>query len=141
MMRTYGVISAVISLLTFVPAYAQNPQPVAIENPPSHYSLQRAALLSQAAVIEENLSELRKVYKENYPDIRSLKVQLDNLRDQVVALEKQEVPTRAILDQQIAEAESRQSLLRKVYKENYPDIRTLEIQLQTLRDQRSSAVK
>ena len=141
MMRTYAVIS-VISLLTFVPAYAQNPRPAAIESAPSSLAVQKAALLNQAAAIEENLNELRKVYKENYPDIRSLKMQLATLRDQVVvALEKQEAPTLAILDRQIAEDESRLSELHRVYKETYPDIRTLEIQLQTLRDQRNAAVK
>ena len=140
MMRTYAVIS-VIFLLTFVPAYAQNPRPAAIESAPSSLAVQKAALLNQAAAIEENLNELRKVYKENYPDIRSLKMQLETLRDQVVALEKQEAPTLAILDRQIAEDESRLSELHRVYKETYPDIRTLEIQLQTLRDQRNAAVK
>lgn len=71
-----------ISLLTFLPAYAQNPQPATIENPPSSFSLQKEALLSQAAVIESNLNELRQVYKENYPDIRTLEIQLQTLRDQ-----------------------------------------------------------
>jgi len=99
-------------------ANAQNPQPTIIDDS----SISPTERASQIAVIQSQLVELRKVYKENYPEIARLKRQLQDLQDSDRA-------------SQISAIQSQLLELRKVYRENYPEIQRLENQLRALQDQ------
>jgi capsule polysaccharide export protein KpsE/RkpR len=140
MMQSRGLFLSVISTLMALAAHAQTPQ-TAIESGSNSPYMLRGTLARQIAVIESQLLELRKVYTENYPGVRRLEIQLQVLRTQHDVPSKIDDPaalvseSKGTLTRQIAVIESHLIELRKVYTENYPDIRRLETQLQTLRDQ------
>lgn len=119
-------------VLVFAPAIAQNPQAKLIGSPSAS-----AEQTSQIAAIQSQLVELRKVYKESYPDIRKLEIQLQALQNsQNTSNPKTPAIASSIASSdragQTAAIQSQLVELRKIYKESYPDIRRLEIQLQAL---------
>jgi uncharacterized protein involved in exopolysaccharide biosynthesis len=69
-----------------LPAFAQGQQPRSAQD--STVALSAQQLKSQIEDIQSNLIDLRKTYKDSFPGIRALKIQLQTLQDQRDALAK-----------------------------------------------------
>jgi chromosome segregation ATPase len=130
--RALVLSSALFSLV----AFGQTPS---LENQGRSRSISKETLTRQIKVVESQLLELRRIYAENYLDVRRLQGQLEVLesrRDAVDALA--DAPVLALNDtvgHQIAFIESQLVEWRRIYTESYPDIRRLQDKLQVLRSQ------
>jgi uncharacterized protein involved in exopolysaccharide biosynthesis len=86
MARFQGITLSVICVLMALPAFAQGQQPRSAQD--STVALSAQQLKSQIEDIQSNLIDLRKTYKDSFPGIRALKIQLQTLQDQRDALAK-----------------------------------------------------